>query len=289
MSGKASPADPTKIIKPEDDATKGDDDDTPHEEPIVKFSPEEEAELLQESNTHKAEANALFNSGKYDAAIAKYDEAVSVCPNYLDYELAVLQSNVAACNLKLEEWKDAITTATAAVDKLDKLETRLAEEEKEAAEAKAKDEEEVEDEIVSSGAEKAGPPIPKDEEVDPEEAARRKRRDDIKRIRYKALIRRARARSEAGGWSNLSGAEEDYKTLSKMDNVTPSDRKMIQQQLRTLPAKVKQAQEKETTEMWGKLKDLGNGILKPFGLSTDQFQMVQDPNTGGYSMNFKSN
>ncbi|ROW01043.1 hypothetical protein VSDG_02818 [Cytospora chrysosperma] len=286
MSGKASPADPAKIIKPEDGAEGHDDQE---QQPIVKFSPEEEAELLAESNAHKTEANALFNSGKYNAAIAKYDEAVSVCPNYLDFELAVLQSNVAACNLKLEEWKDAITTATAAVDKLAKLETRLAEEEKAAAEARAKDEEEVEDEIVSAGAETAGPPIPTDEEVDPEEARRKKLRGDIKRIRYKALIRRARARSEAGGWSNLSGAEEDYKTLSTMDNVTPSDRKMIQQQLRILPAKVKQAQEQETAEMWGKLKDLGNGILKPFGLSTEQFQMVQDPKTGGYSMNFKSN
>lgn len=34
------------------------------------------------------------------------------------------------------------------------------------------------------------------------------RKTDIQRIRAKALMRRAKARSEQGGWSNLQGAEE---------------------------------------------------------------------------------
>lgn len=213
-------------------------------------------ELLDESNTHKTEANTLFSSGKYDAAITKYDEAVAVCPNYLDFELAVLKSNVSACYLKLQEWKNASTAATAALEKLGKLETQLAEEEKAAAEAKAKEEEEVEEEIISAGAEKAGPAVPADEKEDPAQVARDKKREDNKRIRYKALIRRARARSEEGGWTNLAGAEEDYKLLAKMDNVSPGDRRLVQQQLKVLPARVNEAKEKETAEMWGKLKDV---------------------------------
>ena len=180
----------------------------------------------------------------------------------------------------LEEWKDAVKHASTALDLLDKLER----EDKLAAEKEEKEKDEVEEEIVSAGAAKAGPAVPVTETE--AQIARQKRAEDIARIRAKALLRRARARSELGGWSTLEGAIEDYKKLSAMTNLTATDRKLVQAQLRALPPRANAAQEKETAEMWGKLKDLGNGLLKPFGLSTDAFKMVKDEKTGGYSLNF---
>ncbi|KAI0817044.1 hypothetical protein GGR55DRAFT_693358 [Xylaria sp. FL0064] len=251
-----------------------------------RFSPEEEA--AYESNEKKLEANALFSSAKYENAIVKYEEATAICPHYLDYELAVLKSNIAACHLKLKQYKEAIQSATESLESLSRSEkTELESTEKPSDDAKGDDEEdEPEEEIVSAGAQKSAPAIVK--ETDAQQAAR-KRRDDILRIKAKALMRRARARSSLGGWSNLSGAEEDYKTLSTIPILSSTDEKIVRAQLRALPPRVKAAQEKEMSEMWGKLKDLGNGILKPFGLSTDNFQMVKDEKTGGYSMNFNQN
>lgn len=40
------------------------------------------------------------------------------------------------------------------------------------------------------------------------------------------------------------------------------------------------------SRMIGKLEDLGNMILKSFELSTDNFQMQQDPKTESYAVNF---
>ena len=112
------------------------------------------------------------------------------------------------------------------------------------------------------------------------------RRDDILRIRSKALMRRAKAKSEQGGWANLQNAEDDYKALSQLPTLPPQDQKIVQAALRSLPPRIDAAKEKEMGDMMGKLKELGNGILKPFGLSTDNFKMEKDPNSGGYSMNF---
>jgi hypothetical protein len=74
--------------------------------------------------------------------------------------------------------------------------------------------------------------------------------------------------------------------LQKSSNLTKTDQKTVQSALHSIPPRLEEAKQNEMAEMMGKLKGLGNTILKPFGLSTDNFQFVKDENTGGYSMNF---
>lgn len=98
----------------------------------------------------------------------------------------------------------------------------------------------------------------------------------------KALIRRAELYEKE---DKLDEALEDYKKILEMD---PSQHAARAACMR-LPSQIEERNEKMKAEMMGKLKDLGNLILKPFGLSTDNFQMQKDPNTGSYSVNFKQN
>lgn len=98
----------------------------------------------------------------------------------------------------------------------------------------------------------------------------------------KAYLRRATLYEET---DKLDESLEDYKKILELD---PRHKDALQAQVR-LPPKINERNEKLKTEMFGKMKDLGNLILRPFGLSTDNFQVNQDPNTGSYSVNFKQN
>ncbi|KAL4864397.1 hypothetical protein BDV12DRAFT_176283 [Aspergillus spectabilis] len=247
----------------------------------ARFPAEEESRLVQEAQSIKAEANKLYSVASYDQAISAYDRALASCPNYLDYDVAVLRSNMAACYLKLEDWKAAVDSATACIEGLDRVIPRSTKEGEESSN------------IQPVGSDEAVVELSGEDEVAEQEQLQKikesdERKRDVLRIRAKALMRRARAKTELGGWGNLQGAEEDYKILAAMENLPVEDRRIVQRALRELPARINKARESEMGEMMGKLKDLGNGILKPFGLSTDNFNFVQDPNTGGYSVNFSS-
>ena len=278
---------------PESDSGSSDSDETFHD---AHFPPDEEASLLAASNTTKAEANTLFSQARYSEAISTYDRALGSCPNYLDYEIAVLKSNISACHLKLEEWKEAVEAANAALDGLNRIDPSP----NTASEGARNSRDGSKRRSLGQEPTASGPDINEVVELAEDEddsAALEKlavsdaRKTDISRIRAKALMRRARARASLSGWANLAGAEEDYKTLAsdpRLSSILPqSDMKVVRASLRDLPPKIAAAKEKEMGEMMGKLKELGNGILKPFGLSTDNFKMVKDEKTGGYSMNFE--
>lgn len=85
---------------------------------------------------------------------------------------------------------------------------------------------------------------------------------------------------ETEKWNESLG---DYQKVVELEPSNAEARGNIQR----LTPIVEEYNEKLKQEMMGKLKDLGNMILKPFGLSTNNFQLQQDPGTGSYSVNFK--
>lgn len=272
--------------------------------------------MVESSNEIKKSANTQFAAADFSSAISTYDRALAQLPSYLDYELAVLQSNIAACHVKLEQWKEAIDACESGLAGLEReLPTKSKSKTKTADKSKVKGRRKHNNTPKTNGfnsdtdsepdVQEPSQQPPDDTVVElPSDASDSEltahisalnisdaRRNDITRIRTKLLLRRARAKSSLtpATWTNLGGALEDYKLLSTPEyfsSLPQSDKKTVQRGLVALPTRVNEAKEKEVGEMMGKLKELGNGILKPFGLSTDMFKMVKDENSGGWSMNF---
>ncbi|XP_053572192.1 tetratricopeptide repeat protein 1 [Bombina bombina] len=98
----------------------------------------------------------------------------------------------------------------------------------------------------------------------------------------RALLRRAELYEKT---DKLDEALADYKSVLEKDMSVSQAREAC---LR-LPKQIEIRNEKLKEEMISKLKDLGNLVLRPFGLSTENFQVKQDETSGSYSVNFVQN
>jgi tetratricopeptide (TPR) repeat protein len=286
--------------------------------PVERFSPEEESSLLAASSELKSTGNSLFGSASFAEAIQTYDKALASCPAYLDYEIAVLRANIAACHLKLTEWKEAVEQATKSLECLDRLDPLP---------RPVKEDDSREEKVDQNKAEKVTngePPLnshgrPRPTPVRPVPARPSKsyaptsapgtitELDDmaatamealalsghtyseVQKLRIKAVMRRSSASSSLNTWSSLQSASEDYNLLLSpklQPSLSPGDMRTVKVAVAGLAPRLEDAKKREVDEMMGKLKDLGNGLLKPFGLSTDMFNFVKGEG-GGYSMNFE--
>ncbi|XP_063784484.1 tetratricopeptide repeat protein 1 [Pseudophryne corroboree] len=98
----------------------------------------------------------------------------------------------------------------------------------------------------------------------------------------RALLRRAELYEKT---DKLDEALADYKSVLEKDVSCQKAREACMR----LPRQIEQRNEKLKEEMISKLKDLGNLVLRPFGLSTENFKVNQDSDTGSYSINFVQN
>lgn len=106
---------------------------------------------------------------------------------------------------------------------------------------------------------------------------------DLNQNYVKAILRRAQIYRQMN--DKLDECLKDYEKVVQLDPKC-AEAVVACHQLRQ---EINERNEKLKTEMMSKLKDLGNLVLRPFGLSTDNFKMTQNPENGGYSVNFQNN
>eukprot|EP01083_Nonionella_stella_P249812 863393_1 len=100
----------------------------------------------------------------------------------------------------------------------------------------------------------------------------------------KALWRRARAYEKLDKYFD---AKQDYQSILDIEGTEGPNYEIARVNLQRIEPLVQQQFEKQKDEVMGQLKGFANWGLGKIGLSLDNFQSTQDPNTGAYNINFK--
>lgn len=104
---------------------------------------------------------------------------------------------------------------------------------------------------------------------------------ELNPIYVKALSRRGQL------YEDLDKPHEAMKDFNRVLDMDKSHTEANKAAMR-LPPKIARKDEELKKEMMGNLKKLGNMVLNPFGLSTENFDFQQDPSTGNYTVNFQN-
>ncbi|CEG65937.1 hypothetical protein RMATCC62417_02609 [Rhizopus microsporus] len=81
----------------------------------TEYVPGEYEKLIEEATRFKSSGNQHFGQGEYKEAIEQYEHALVACPLTCTKERAVYFANIAACHMKLSEFKDAKDMCTQAL------------------------------------------------------------------------------------------------------------------------------------------------------------------------------